>query len=163
MNKIIIKICGCYLVVFHLYLLLIIFTQRNLCCIRKPTMKLQQTSYWKLDLSQFSYGYWKCMFVDFLNWMHVSSQLCSLSSVDLVNIFWKRSSIFFEHVSLRCLFVDLHLAIHRSNIGVQLKGSIWVTPTYLRPTRKWSNIILHACGNIADSEVVVLSLRMCPL
>ena len=27
---------------------------------------------WKLNLSWFSYGYWKCIFVDFLNQIHAS-------------------------------------------------------------------------------------------
>ena len=49
-------------VCFHvLQLLPIKFTQRNLCCISKSTMKYQS------DLPWFRYGYHKHVFVDFFN------------------------------------------------------------------------------------------------
>ena len=43
-------------------------------------MKHKQNLDWKSALSQSSYGYQKCMFVDFLTRIHGSSQLCSLLS-----------------------------------------------------------------------------------
>jgi hypothetical protein len=45
-------------------------------------MKHLQRSDWKVGLPWFSYGCWTCMFVGFLNWIHMSSQLCSLFSVE---------------------------------------------------------------------------------
>ena len=51
--------------VIHVHQLLPVrFTQQNLYCISKFTLKHQQKSNWKLDLSWFSYGYQKCMFLD---------------------------------------------------------------------------------------------------
>ena len=35
----------------------------------KSIMKLIQKPHWKSDLPLFSYGYRKCMFVDFLTWV----------------------------------------------------------------------------------------------
>ena len=47
---------------FHVLQRLVIkFTQQNLCCISKSTMKHMQ----ELDFPLFSYGYHKWMFVDF--------------------------------------------------------------------------------------------------
>ena len=52
---------------FHIFQLLkIIFTQQNLCCINKPTMKHMQKLDQKLNLSYFNYDSRKCILVDVL-------------------------------------------------------------------------------------------------
>ena len=47
-------------------LLPISFTQQNSCCINKSRMKHMKKLDWKSDLPCFSYGYWNCMFLDFV-------------------------------------------------------------------------------------------------
>jgi hypothetical protein len=39
----------------------------------------------------------------------------------MVNKFWAHGPISFKHMSFWCLFFDLHLPIHHSNIGVQFR------------------------------------------
>ena len=68
--------------VLHL-LLLTRFTQQNLCCISKSTMKHMPKQDWKSGLPWFAYGYETFVFVDFLaGYICRSSQLCSLPSVE---------------------------------------------------------------------------------
>ena len=65
-------------------------TQQDLFCVNKSPMKHIQKTDWKSDVPWFSYGYRKCMFVDFLlDMIHRSSQSCSLL---------RSSPIFFRHV-----------------------------------------------------------------
>ena len=54
--------------------------QQSLCCIDNSMMKHMQKPDRKSNLPLFSYGYRKCMFVDFFIWIHNSSQLCSMLS-----------------------------------------------------------------------------------
>ena len=37
------------------------------------------------------------------------------------NKFWRCSPISFEHMSFQCMFLDMCLTMHCSNIGVQLR------------------------------------------
>ena len=59
----------------------------KLVCISKSTMKHLQKSVWILDLPWFSYGYQKCMVVDF--WIRYirSSHMCSLLNVEWLLIY----------------------------------------------------------------------------
>ena len=57
-------------------------------------------TYWKSYLHLFSYSYQKCVFVDFL-----IEYKGSLSSVEQWFLIWRRSSIFFKHVSLWCVLI----------------------------------------------------------
>ena len=75
----------------------------------------------KLDLFWVGYGYWKCMFVDFL-----IGYICPPNCVHCrvaIN-FWRRSPTSFKHVSLWCfLLFDPHGSTYQSNLGVHLRKS----------------------------------------
>jgi hypothetical protein len=68
--------------IFHvLHLLPTIFTQHNSCCMSKSTMYHMQKPNKNSDFPWFSFGSWKCMFVNFLTWYASPPSLCSLWSV----------------------------------------------------------------------------------
>jgi len=124
------KVCGWYIqfVFLVLHLQSIRFTSSNLCAINKSAMKYQPELDWKADLTWFNLKLLKvhvCWFLDFR-----SSQLFTFNC-GVINKTWRCSLLPFEHVSLWCLFFDPHPIIHQSNIAVQSKKSIWITPTYL--------------------------------
>ena len=74
---------GLCVILFHvLHLVPIGFTRPDLCCISKSTMKHLQKSDCKLDLPWQS----ACLLTHY-SWIHRSSQLCSLLSVDQLLIF----------------------------------------------------------------------------
>ena len=92
------KVCGCYSVCFlllHVLQLLppITFTQRNLCGISESTMTRQPKS----DLPLSSYGYRKCMFVDFFT-KYVGFSTCLHCRV--WSGWWKMCTLFFNNVNL---------------------------------------------------------------
>ena len=67
---------------FNVLLLLPIrFTQENACCIRKSTMKHMQKPDRKSNLSYFTFGYQKCVFVDFL-----TRHICALNCVHYLSV-----------------------------------------------------------------------------
>ena len=70
-----------------LNLLPVRFTQQNSRCIRKSAMKHMEKPDRKSDFPCFSYGYQKCMFVDFSTAYTRFSQLCSLRSVEKFIVF----------------------------------------------------------------------------
>ena len=82
----------------------------------------------------FSYGYQKCMFIDFLNWIVKVSQLCSLRNVYYLLIFVNVDQILFKHVCLRCLLFDPHRATYQINYRGPTNKSSHLRPTYLNQT-----------------------------
>ena len=54
--------------------------------------------------------------------VHKSSQFVFNIKFKVVNRIWKRSPIFFKHVSSWCLLFDPHQITQESNIGIRLKG-----------------------------------------
>ena len=53
-----------------------------LCTCYSISISYSPSYYWKSDLPQFTYDYWKCMFVNsFIIFIYRSSQLCSLMNV----------------------------------------------------------------------------------
>ena len=62
------------------------FIQWNVWCVALVSIGVKHLgkSDWKSGLCWFGYGCRKCMFCSFLNWIHRSSQLCSLLSVEWV-------------------------------------------------------------------------------
>ena len=62
----------------------------------------------------------KCMFVDFLNWIHRTSQSCVTVECRGIDSIWKCNSISFTHASLWCLLLILTKPYTQSNIGVRL-------------------------------------------
>ena len=104
------KYVGVIWFVFHVpQLLSITFTQQNSCCI-------YQKSDWESSFSSFSYGYWKCMVVDFPIVFTIECRV-------VINI-WRCSPISFKHKSLWCLLFDPHRAIYRLHIGVWLPNGV---------------------------------------
>jgi hypothetical protein len=102
-----IRCVGCYSVRFSCSLNFYwSFTQPNLCCISKSTMKHQRKLVWKLDLRWFSYGYCKCMFVDSLT-EFIRPPIVFNIQCGVVNKMWWCSLISLKYVSLWCCFLIL--------------------------------------------------------
>ena len=74
--------------------------QVDLCWIGELTMKHGQKSDWKLDLPWFSYGYWKCMYVD--------SLFESISRPPNPSLNYERMQVFFG-----LFFLALHFLLIR--------------------------------------------------
>ena len=121
-----IKVCGCYLVWFHvLKFFLIRFTQQNLCCIRVFTMKTLSKPHWDLNLPWLTSGYWKCMFVDFLVGYIDPLNCVHYRVYGRYYCFKTYSNVLYFFLSLWCLLVDPHRTTYLSNLGVRLRD--WAT------------------------------------
>jgi hypothetical protein len=105
------KVRGCYSFCFSWSPTSIgyIYTQK-LCCTSKYTMEHQK--HWTSH-----HGYRKCMFVDSSIEYRGHPTYVSPWSVELIKVGDVVRPLP-KHVSLWCLFFDLHLAKHRLNIGV---------------------------------------------
>ena len=63
---------------------------------------------------------WKGMFVDFLIG-HIGPPIVFTIMCRIVVKIWRRSVVYFKHVSLWCLLFDPHWTTYQSNILVQLR------------------------------------------
>ena len=77
------KVCGCYLVRFSMFSIFYWLDSHNQTRVVIPNLRWKplQKPDWKLDLPWLSYGYQKCIWVDFVLGYNGSSQLCALWSV----------------------------------------------------------------------------------
>jgi hypothetical protein len=121
------------------------FTQQNSCCISKPAMKHLQKPDWKSDLPKFSYGYHKCVFVDFLAGDMGLPIVFTFECRDVINI-WRCSPISPKHVSLWGLLFDPCRTTYQPNIHVKLRKRATSDPSTLSLTFIINVILLPSKG-----------------
>ena len=140
-----VKVCGCYLVVFHvLQLLPIRFPQQNLCYINKSMMNHWQ----KVDSNfpRFSYGYQSaCMFVDCLieyigppNYVHYWVWIATKT--------WRWSPIYVRHVSLWYFVLQSPPNHTPKKYRCPSKKCNWIAPASLILLAAQDSIILPLAG-----------------
>ena len=98
----------------------LIFNFINKCSVQWRRLH-QQWNTWKSWIENWTFPYLLWLYETYVclfrNWIHGSSQLCSLLSMELVMKIWRHSLVSFKHVSLWCLFFDPR----QPNIGAQLR------------------------------------------
>ena len=136
---------------FAFHVLPITFTQWNFCCIATSTTKHLQKPDWKVDLPWFSYGYQTCVFVGFfMNWIHMSSLLCLLLSVEWLfmceDVVRSLSNMFFF---IWCLLFDPRIATYLIEYRGPIKKTSHLRPIYIKcmfigssphNNPQWSNV-----------------------
>ena len=124
-------VCVIWFVLHVLQLLPVRFTQQYLCCTNKSMLKHLQKLDWKPVLPLSSYGYRKCMFVDFI--------IGYISPPDCVHYSSVEQLLIFENILQSLLNLCLYDVCSRiltephtnQNTGIQLRKRATLNPSTL--------------------------------